>query len=170
MMKKHLKWVILLAVVGAALGALSFASAQYSADSARAAIDAIGEVSYSEETRERIDAAQAILAEADPDLHVENQVANLEVLDAARREYARLAIKRLYVAIRDGEDEALIREYLGDAEEAVSRYLTDGEAEQLSNYADLLSARAKYSDDAPAQAAPVKAAPAAAVEVDLCGL
>ncbi|MBQ8082215.1 MAG: hypothetical protein IJ240_10025 [Clostridia bacterium] len=169
-MKKQLRLLIALVIVGAVLGVLAYASAQYSAEGIRRAIDAIGEVTYSEESRALIDAADEALAAADPNLTLGEKAGNLATLSAAKAEYVRLAIKRMYIAIRDKQPEATIREYLSDAETAFSRYLTEADAGLVSNYKDLTDARAKYGAKAADNILSIpNIAPAQTVEIDLCG-
>ena len=167
-MKKTTKLLLLFLVLGLILSGLSLASARYGKERITAAIDAIGEVSFSEESRALLDAADAALAAADPDLHLEEKIPNLQVLKDAKVEYVKLAIKDMYIAIRDKEPEDVIREKLAAAEEAFQAYLTEEDAALVKNYSDLEDARAKYGADAANQAESSPAQPQAAVEVELC--
>ncbi len=167
-MKKSIRLLLALVVLGLVLLGLTRASERYARERITSAIDAIGEVSYTEETRALLSAADAALSAADPDLHLEEKIPNLTVLKDAKVEYVKLAIKDMYISIRDKQPEEIIKEKLARAEEAFGAYLTQDDAPLLKNYADLEAARAKYGADASntAQTAPTQ--PQASVEVELC--
>ena len=167
-MKKEIKLAAILIVIGIALGSMAFASTRYSAGELAKAIDAIGEVSYSEESLALIDAADAAYARAQANLSVEGSVENLDQLEAAKVEYARLAIKRMYIAIRDGEPEAVITEYLADAEAAYSHFFSEEESGKVRNFADLADARKKYGGPAQPAAPQRDSAPKPAPTPELC--
>ena len=168
-MKKARTLFVILLCAGLVLGALCWGSARMMQQRITQAIEAIGDVSYSEETRRLLDAADAALSSADPNLHLEEKIPNLGTLKEAKLEYVKLAIKELYISIRDKEAEEIIRERLADAEEAFSAYLTEEDAPLLKNYADLESAREKYGPDAGAAPAATPAPqPAAAAVPELC--
>ena len=169
-MKNQIRLLIILIVLGTVLGAMALASTQYSADTVKKAIEAIGEVSYSAESRALIDAAVEALNQAGANLSIEGRVDNLDQLEAAQVEYVRLAIKRLYISIRDSQPTDTIREYLADAEAAYSRYLTEADAGKVRNFADLANAREKYGDKLPQTLTPSLELPTQQeVTIDLCG-
>ena len=145
-MKKQLKILIILIVIALILGGLVIASAQYGVKAVTDAVNDIGQVTYSEETRRLIDAADEEIGRLDPNLHLTERVENIDDLKAAKVKYVEMAIKRLYIAVRDRKDETLIREYLADAEEAFSHYLTEADIPLIHNYQDLEDARKKYAD------------------------
>ena len=99
-MKKTALFLILL-VLGGIFGGLSLASAHYAEEQITQAIDALGEVRYDEETRGLLEAADAALAAADPDFHLERKIPNLQSLKEAKLEYVKLAIRDMYISIRD---------------------------------------------------------------------
>ena len=72
------------------------------------------------------------------------KIGNISVLKAAKVTYVEQAIIRMYRAVRDKQDEYTIKQYLADAEEAFSHYLTEDDIPSVHNYQDLLDARAKY--------------------------
>lgn len=145
-MKKELKILIALAAVSLVLGGLAFASSQYSVKALTDDINAIGKVSYSEESRRLIDAADDRLAKPDPNLHLDQRAENIDALKSAKVTYVEQAIIRLYRSIRDHHGEDEIREYLADAEEAFTRYLTPGDVPLIHNFKDLTDARKKYGE------------------------
>ena len=167
-MKKSVKLLLVLLVLGLILLGLTLASARYARERITSAIDAIGEVSYTEETRALLDAADAALAGADPNLHLEDRIPNLSALKDAKVEYVKLAVKDMYIAIRDKQPEETIREKLAAAEEAFGAYLTEEDAPLLKNYSDLQDARAKYGSAAADTPQSQPAQPEASVEVELC--
>ena len=147
-MKKTALFLILL-VLGGVLGGLSLASAHYAEEQITQAIDALREVRYDEESRALLEAADAALAAADPDFHLERKIPNLQSLKEAKLE--------------------LIREKLQSAEEAFDTFLTEEDIPLLKNYSDLEAARAKYGSDAERQAQePAAPQPAAAAVPELC--
>lgn len=167
-MKKTALFLILL-ILGGVLGGLSLASAHYAEEQITQAIDALREVRYDEETRALLEAADAALAAADPDFHLEKKIPNFQALKEAKLEYVKLAIREMYISIRDKEPEELIREKLQRAEDAFDAFLTEEDIPFLKNYSDLEVARAKYGPDvgrqSPDSAAPQ---PAAAAVPELC--
>lgn len=146
-MKKQLKILIALVAAALVLGGLVIASAQYSIKAITDGIDAIGKVTWSEESRERIDAVDLKIGKLDPNLHLTEKIGNLDTLKAAKVTYVEQAIIRLYRAVRDKEDEAVIRQYLTDAEEAFSHYLTEADIPLVHNYQDLADAKEKYGEN-----------------------
>ena len=169
-MKNQIRLLIILIVLGTVLGAMALASTQYSADKVKKTIEAIGVVSFSDESRLLIDTAVETLKQAGANMSIEDRVDNLDQLEAAQVEYVRLAIKRLYISIRDSQPEDTIREYLADAEAAYTHYLTDADSGKVRNLADLVNAREKYGDKTPQIAAPtLQFAPQQEVTIDPCG-
>ena len=169
-MKKARTLFVILLCAGLVLGALCWGSARMMQQRITQAIEAIGDVSYSEETRRLLDAEDAALSSADPNLHLEEKIPNLGTLKEAKLEYVKLAIKELYISIRDKEAEEIIRERLADAEDPEAAAIdTEEDAPLLKNYADLESAREKYGPDAGAAPAATPAPqPAAAAVPELC--
>lgn len=143
-MKKQLRLLIALTVAALIIGGLAYASARYGVETVTRAIDAIGKVTYSEESRASIDAADEKISALDPNLHLTEKIGNISVLKAAKVTYVEQAIIRMYRAVRDKQDEYTIKQYLADAEEAFSHYLTEDDIPSVHNYQDLLDARAKY--------------------------
>ena len=166
-MKKPIRLLLLLLVLALVLGALAYFSARWQARRITDAIEAIGRVEYSDETKARLDAADAALAAADENLHLEEKLPQLQVLKDAKVEYVKLAIKDMYLAIRDKEATEIIEEKLARAEEAFASCLSEEDAPLVKNYADLEAARAKYGPDAAAQP-PVVAAPQPVAAPELC--
>ena len=143
-MKKQLHLLIALLVIALVIGGLTYASARYNIKSAANAIASIGKVNFSEESRRLIDEADKKIAVLDPDLHLTDQIENIESLKAAKVTYVEQAIIRMYRAVRDRQDESVIREYLADAEEAFEHYLNEEDIPLIHNYQDLIDAREKY--------------------------
>lgn len=167
-MKKKLsltgKAAILLTILALVLLALSIASASTSVKQAVNAIDAIGEVTYESATRERIDAAERVWQALDTNLGLQVRVTNRDALTQAKAEYARLAIKELYLA--EQEDGATLdTSLITAAREAFDAYFTEADAALVSNYADLLDAEARYGAGVANAAAPVEEE---AEEIELC--
>ena len=145
-MKKQLRFLIALIVIALVLGGLTYASARYGVKSTAEAIDAIGKVSFSEESCRLIDEADEKIAALDPNLHLEGKIKNIDSLKAAKVTYVEQAIIRMYRAVRDKQDEETIKQYLADAEEAFGHYLTENDIPLIHNYQYLIDAREKYGD------------------------
>ena len=145
-MTKQLRLLAVLAAIAVVIGVLAYASARYSVSSITKSIDAIGKVSYSEESRRLIDAADEKLNALDSNLHLDGKIENISVLKAAKVTYVEQAIIRMYRAARDKQDEETIKQYLADAEEAFDHYLTEEDIPLVHNYQDLLDVREKYGD------------------------
>jgi len=151
MKRKLILLAVLLGITGI-LGALTAASAGWGVRAITDAIGAIGEVTYSEESRALIDRADAAIAAADPNLHLTDRVENLALLRDAKIRYVERAITRLYRAHRDREAEETVLSFLSDAREAYGRYFTAEDAGLIHNYQDLLDIEEKYTDQLTAPA------------------
>lgn len=136
---------ILLAVMAVAFLILSVTQAIYAVDRTVEAIQAIGEVTFTEESREKIDRAVSYYEALDPNLGLESRITNAETLTAARREYVRLGIKRAYLADKDGEAEELVRQYIAEARQSFDAYCSAGDCAGISNYGDLTALEEKYA-------------------------
>ena len=145
-MKKQLKILIVLVIAALILGGLVLATSSYNVKTITDGISAIGKVTWSEESRKRIDEVDERIASLDPDLHLDEKVENLDELKNAKVKYVEQAIVRLYKSIRDKQGEETIRQYLDDAEEAFSHYLTEADIPLIHNYKDLTDAREKYGN------------------------
>ena len=172
-MKKSLIALAVLAVIALILGGLALASASHGVKTVTDAIAAIGEPAFNEETRARIDAADAAIAALDPDLHLTDRVENLAGLRQAKIAYVVDAIKQLTRAGRREAgktvDEDEVRRLLAQAEEAFARYFTADDAADIGNYNNLVKYREEYGDAAPAAPAFQNLNPPDQAEpIDLC--
>lgn len=131
---------------------LSVFSVKASVTRVNDAIAQIGEVSYSEACKERIDRAVDYYNALDDNFNLKEQVADQDTFEAAKLEYARLAIKAASVAKQrqkaDGYSADDIRTYVEAAREVVNSYLTPDEYSQISNYGDLTSLESEYAASA----------------------
>lgn len=164
------KFTIILSVLAVVFLALSITSAVYSVDRTIEAIDSIGEVEFSEETKEKIDLAQSYFNKLDTNIGLDEKITNSDDLYAAKVEYVRLGIKRAYLAHKDGESEEIIKEYLTDARQSFDEYLAEADSADLSNYADLTDLEEKYTSGTDNSGnAPVNIAPSGeGEEIELC--
>lgn len=161
------KLTIVLAVLAVVFFVLSVVSVKYSVSRTVSAIDSIGTVEFSDTSKERIDLALKYYAELDPNLDLTEKIANAETLTDAKNEYVRLAIKKAYLADKNGEPEASVSEYVAQAREIFNEYCPSGECKKISNYADLTALEEKYSAGATENAA-ASNTPAPAEEIELC--
>lgn len=164
------KLTIILSFFAVLFLALSITSAVYSVDRTTAAIDSIGTVEYSEASKEKIDLAQNYYNKLDRNIGLDEKITNADSLTDAKVEYVRLGIKRAYLAHKNGEDEALIKEYITDARLSFDEYLTEEDHGKLSNYSDLTDLEEKYTSGSDNGGnAPVNINPADdGEEIELC--
>ena len=159
------KLSITLIILAAVFLVLSIVSANFSVSRTINAIGAIGEVEFSETSKERIDLALAYYAELDPNLDLQSKITNVDELSAAKFEYVRLAIKKAYIADKNGDVNA--SEYTKQARDIFNEYCSTGECKAVSNYEDLTALEEKYSAGATENAAASNAT-APAEEIELC--
>ncbi|MBQ8356284.1 MAG: hypothetical protein IJX39_00590 [Clostridia bacterium] len=135
---------------------LSIGSAVYSVNRTVEAIDAIGEVEYTEASKQKIDLALSYYGALDPNIGLPDQITNIDTLTAAKREYVRLGIKRAYVADKNGEAADTVKQYVTEARANFDEYCASGECTDISNYADLTALEEKYGGgtQAPSQSTP----------------
>lgn len=151
--KNHkLPFTVKLAITFAALAviflALSIVSAIWSVNRTVDAINAIGEVDYSEASKVKIDLALSYYEALDANIDLPEKVTNAEKLTDAKKEYVRLGIKKAYLADKNGEAEEAVKQYVVDARETFDEYFSEGDISGISNYEDLIALEKKYTSDA----------------------
>ena len=142
------KITVLIAVLAVVFLILSIVSATYSVNRTLDAIDAIGEVEYNEESKGKIDLALSYYAALDPNLDLSEKITNIDKLADAKNEYVRLAIKKAYLADKNGEAEETVKQYVADARQSFDTYCSTGDCKNISNYEDLIALEEKYASDA----------------------
>lgn len=165
------KFTIVMAVLAVIFLILSIVSAEYSVSRTVSAIEAIGVVEFNDESKEKIDLARSYYNGLDKNLDLDQKISNADELTSAEFEYVRLAIKRAYLADKNGESEELVSGYVVQAREIFSEYCSTGECKNVSNYDDLTALEAKYSTTDTLNTHGGSTAPAnsgAAGEIELC--
>ena len=159
------KFSITATVLAVVFLVLSIVSAEFSVSRTVKAIDNIGAVKFSDESKEKIDLARSYYEALDENLELDKKITNADKLTEAEFEYVRLAIKKAYLADKNGEPEAA--EYVAQAREIFGEYCSTGECKNISNYDDLIALEEKYSG---ASAAPTTSSGSsgAAEEIELC--
>lgn len=165
------KFTVVMAVLAALFLILSIVSAEYSVSRTVSAIEAIGVVEFTDESKEKIDLARSYYEGLDKNLDLDQKITNADELTSAEFEYVRLAIKRAYLADKNGDPEELVSGYVAQAREIFSEYCSTGECKNVSNYDDLTALEAKYSttgtsDNRGGSATPTNSG--AAEEIELC--
>ena len=123
---------------------LTDAEALYNAiDIVGFAINEIGEVSYTEESKELIDAARTAYDALNDEL--KPLVTNYSILTEAEARYAILEVEAKIAAIGTVTYTPECKALIDDARAAYNA-LTDGQRMQVTNYAVLLAAEAAYAD------------------------
>ena len=139
-MKKSTIALIIAAVVCLGLSAFS---AKASVTRTNEAIEEIGEVTYSEDCKAKIDRAVEYYNALDKNLDLQEKVnkEDMKNFDAAKIEYARLAIKAASVAdarkVPEGYTSDDIKKFVTEAREVVDSYLSADQTSMVPNYADL---------------------------------
>ncbi|MCM1334313.1 MAG: hypothetical protein NC084_08655 [Bacteroides sp.] len=159
------KLSLALAALAAVFLALSVVSANLSVSRTVNAIGAIGTVEFSDQSKEKIDLALTYYAELDPNLALESKITNADELSAAKFEYVRLAIKKAYLADKNGDEKAA--EYTAEAREIFDEYCSTGECKAIANYDDLTALEEKYSAGT-SDNSTASNTPAPAEEIELC--
>lgn len=128
---------------------LSIVSAKCSVLRTIDAISNIGEVSYTDECKEKIDRAVFYYNSLDPELDLEKKITNTVEFDKAKIEYARLAIKAAKVAdarkVVEEYSDTDVQNFVKAAREVVTNYLKEDQYMLVENYPDLLSLESEYS-------------------------
>ena len=141
-MKKSTIALIVAAVVCLGLSAFS---AKASVTRTNEAIEEIGEVTYSEDCKAKIDRAVEYYNALDKNLDLQEKVnkEDMKNFDAAKIEYARLAIKAASVA--EGYTSDDIKKFVTEAREVVDSYLSADQTSMVPNYADLTELEKEYT-------------------------
>lgn len=147
-MKKSTIALIVAAVVCLCLSAFS---AKASVTRTNEAIEEIGEVTYSEDCKAKIDRAVEYYNALDKNLDLQEKVnkEDMKNFDAAKIEYARLAIKAASVAdarkVPEGYTSDDIKKFVTEAREVVDSYLSADQTSMVPNYADLTELEKEYT-------------------------
>ena len=147
-MKKSTIALIVAAVVCLRLSAFS---AKASVTRTNEAIEEIGEVTYSEDCKAKIDRAVEYYNALDKNLDLQEKVnkEDMKNFDAAKIEYARLAIKAASVAdarkVPEGYTSDDIKKFVTEAREVVDSYLSADQTSMVPNYADLTELEKEYT-------------------------
>lgn len=115
------------------------------------AISNIGEVAYTDASKEKIDRAVFYYNALDDNFKLKDKITNKREFDTAKIEYARLAIKAAKVAdarktVEEYSDTD-VQGYVKAAREVVDSYLTPEQYIEVENYQDLLNLESEYSSD-----------------------
>lgn len=145
------KLTIALAILSVVFLGLSIISAEYSVSRTAKAIEAIGTVEFSDTSKEKIDLALSYYSALDKNLDLDKKITNVDKLTAAEFEYIRLAIKKAYLADKNGEPEETVSGLVTQARSIFNEYCASGECVNISNYADLTALEEKYSSSENAQ-------------------
>ncbi|MCD8040835.1 MAG: hypothetical protein LUF82_04890 [Clostridia bacterium] len=125
---------------------LAISSAVYSVSRTKSAIDDIwadGDITYTTETREKIETAISYYDALDTNISLDERITNADLLTEARAEYTRLSIVQLYKAEKSGEDEEVILAYIEEAREVYDSIIGDSGI-VVENYSDLTDAEEQY--------------------------
>jgi len=128
--------------------ALSIITSVINVNRTKKSIEEIGEVSYSIETEEKIDKAIEYYDKLDRNIGLEKRVKNITVLDDAKTNYVRLAIKKAIVLdnrkVADGITNEEITLAVNEATTKLEKYFTENEYETITGYNDFKYLLDKY--------------------------
>ena len=135
-MKKSTIALIVAAVVCLGLSAFS---AKASVTRTNEAIEEIGEVTYSEDCKAKIDRAVEYYNALDKNLDLQEKVnkEDMKNFDAAKIEYAR--------KVPEGYTSDDIKKFVTEAREVVDSYLSADQTSMVPNYADLTELEKEYT-------------------------
>ena len=142
--------IALIVAADVCLGLSAF-SAKASVTRTNEAIEEIGEVTYSEDCKAKIDRAVEYYNALDKNLDLQEKVnkEDMKNFDAAKIEYARLAIKAASVAdarkVPEGYTSDDIKKFVTEAREVVDSYLSADQTSMVPNYADLTELEKEYT-------------------------
>lgn len=140
--------IALFAAAAVCLGLSAF-SVKASVTRTNDAISAIGEVAYTEECKEKIDRALEYYNTLGPNFDLEDKIQHMNEFNAAKIEYARLAIKAASVADArqtvEGYSFDDVKKYVTEAREVVDSYLTAEQYSLVENYAELTALESEYT-------------------------
>lgn len=146
-----IKLVIVLAVLAIIFFSLALTSALYSVNRTIRAIDAIGTVEYSEESREKIDLANTYYNSLDDNLHLKTAITNSDTLNRAKLRYVAAVIWELHLADEanaDGGNDAVVKNLIDEARTSYEEFFTQDASENIPNFHYLPEAEAKYGGNA----------------------
>lgn len=150
MMKLKKSTIALIVATVVCLG-LSVFSANASVERTINAISAIGDVSYNDECKAKIDKAVTYYNALDENLGLKDKITNVDEFNVAKIEYARLAIKAASVADSrkeaEGYSSADVAEFVTAAREVVDTYLSSEQYSFVENYSELTALEAEYTSD-----------------------
>lgn len=154
-----LKITIILAVFAVAFSAFIISTSVYTVKRADAAVKAIGTVTYTDESKEKIDIASEYVDEigvnglsqstyfSAPFISLANVKALNEKITEAKKEYVRLAIKTAVVADQrkyaENYSDEEISEIIADARRATDEYFKD-DYEDVETYSSLTELEERY--------------------------
>ena len=165
------KLTVILAILAALFLTLSISAAAYSVDRAETAIAALGDIKFDADSRERLDTAIERYDALDTNIHLDERV-DSAALDAAKREYVRLAIQTAVVLDQrkaaDGNTDEQIIAAVQAARAAVNAYCAAPVCEQIENYANLVELEARYTVTETPGAAADTTGGGESEEIELC--
>lgn len=141
------KAVIVLAVLAVVFFSLALASAVYSVDRTIKAIDGIGTVEYTAESRKRIETAVSYYHALDENLGLRERVTNVDALTSAKVKYVSLAVWEVHLADeenQDGQNDAKVSELIADARSAYELFFDYDASADIPNFFYLTEAESKY--------------------------
>ena len=139
---------IILSSVALVFLLLSIIAGKLNVDRCKKSINEIGEVTYSSETEEKIDLAQEYYDKLDRNIGLEKRIKNKEILDEAKFNYVRLALKKAIVLnkrkIADGVTDEEISLQVNESKIKLEKYYEESEFETITGYSEFAILVEKY--------------------------
>lgn len=143
-----IKVTIVLAIIAVVFLGISITSSVLSVKRAENSINKIGDVLYDSETEDKIDLAVTNYKKLDTNIGLDKRVNNISILNDAKHNYVRLAIKKAIVLnnrkIADNISEEEISVAVNIANEKLKKYFSSEEFESVAGYDEFKVLLEKY--------------------------
>ena len=131
---------IVTSIISLALLFISILTAVLNVKRVEESINNIGNVSYTFEVENKIDNAITLYHKLDTNIKLNEKVSNIGVLNDAKYEYVRIAIKKALVLnerkVADNVSEEEISKAVNEANLKLKKYYEESEYENISGYKD----------------------------------
>lgn len=143
-----IKILIVLAAFAAVTFALALSAAIVSVNRTIGAIEDIGVVAFTEESREKILTAESYYDSLDANLNLQNRITNKETLTQAKLKYISLAVWELHLADQanaDGANDSEVKKLAQEIRTTYEEFFAADVSSDIPNFHYLPEAEAKYS-------------------------
>ena len=140
--------IIILSSLALVFLSLSIIASALNVSRCKKSINEIGTVTYTKEVEEKIDTALNYYEKLDRNIGLEKRIKNIDVLEDAKYNYVRLALKKAVVLnkrkVADGVTEEEIALQVNEAKTVLEKYYEESEFETITGYGDFALLVEKY--------------------------